>query len=534
MTNVIDIIVPVYRGLSETRTCLESVLQAPTRQRFELIVINDSSPEPALVSYLSELASSSRITLFHNSENLGFVQTVNRGMNVHADRDVVLLNSDTEVSNDWLDRIHVCATSHARVGTVTPFSNNATICSYPRFCENTPWPPDQTLGDWDDLFRTVNAKIVVDIPTAVGFCMYIRRACLYDVGVFDHQTFGRGYGEEGDFCMRATKRRWRHVLCADTFVRHVGRTSFGIAADELLRRSAETLRRLHPQYHKMVARHVAVDPARPLRLAVDLRRLQLSGRPKILFVTHDFGGGTEKHVRELMHFLSGRADVLTLRSRGLSRIDLEWPRPGEGFSLHFYLPVEYGKLLSTLRAIGVERAHFHHTLDLNPSAWHIPADLGIPYDYTVHDFLPICPRINLHRPPTGYCGEPDEAGCNECLRADLPHRQEDIRDWRSRYGAHLRRADRVLVPSRDAADRLRRHFPTARVLIAPHPDGEDDHGYPPPFPRSLDPGAPLTIAVLGGLDAKKGGGCPRRLCSRRQATRTLAGVPSRWLLLARG
>jgi GT2 family glycosyltransferase len=52
-------------------------------------------------------------------------------MRLHPERDVVLLNSDTVVANDWLDRLLACADLESRIGTVTPFSNNATICSFP-------------------------------------------------------------------------------------------------------------------------------------------------------------------------------------------------------------------------------------------------------------------------------------------------------------------------------------------------------------------------------------------------------------------
>ena len=92
--------------------------------RFDLIY-------PAIAQYLRELAAQRRITLLANEANAGFVQSVNRGMALHGDRDVVLLNSDTEVANDWLGRLHAAAHSAPGVATVTPFSNNATICSYP-------------------------------------------------------------------------------------------------------------------------------------------------------------------------------------------------------------------------------------------------------------------------------------------------------------------------------------------------------------------------------------------------------------------
>ena len=146
--SIVDLIVPVYRGLAETRRCLDSVLAFPQQTAHEIVVIDDCSPEPEFSAWLRELAETGAITLLENPVNTGFVNAVNRGMVLHPDRDVVLLNSDTEVNGDWLDRLRRCAYSDPQVGTVTPFSNNATICSYPRFAKNNLLPEDWPLKPW--------------------------------------------------------------------------------------------------------------------------------------------------------------------------------------------------------------------------------------------------------------------------------------------------------------------------------------------------------------------------------------------------
>jgi GT2 family glycosyltransferase len=269
-TPAIDVIVPVYRGLAQTRRCIESVLNAVQATPFELVLIDDASPEPELSRYLDTLAGRTGVTLLRNADNLGFIQTVNRGMRLHPERDVVLLNSDTEVANDWLDRLRKCVYSAQDIATATPFSNYATICSYPIFCADNEMPQDIGLAELDRVFGEVNAGKLVDLPTAVGFCMYIRRACLDQVGLFDAGRFGRGYGEENDFSRRAAKAGWRNVLCADTFVFHAGGVSFGAERATLGVAAAEALSRLHPEYAGIVQRFVAEDPPAEFRRAVDV------------------------------------------------------------------------------------------------------------------------------------------------------------------------------------------------------------------------------------------------------------------------
>jgi len=277
MTTPIDVVVPVHSGLAATRRCLESVLGARARTPFETVVVDDATPEAAIARYLDELAGAGRITLLRNERNLGFVGSVNRGMALHSDRDVVLLNSDAEVANDWVDRLRACAERDPHVGTVTPFSNNATICSYPFPGWMGGVPGTLGLAGLDQLFASVNADKSIDLPTGVGSCLYLRRACLAQVGLFDAERFGRGYGEENDFCLRAAAIGWHNVLAADVFVYHEGAVSFAGERETRAKAAQDALLDAHPDYLVRVRAFAEGDPASPLRAAIDAARLQRGG-----------------------------------------------------------------------------------------------------------------------------------------------------------------------------------------------------------------------------------------------------------------
>jgi len=271
---LIDVIIPVYKGLAQTRRCVESVLANRQLVPFATVIVDDASPEPQIGAYLDQLAREGRIELVRNETNEGFVRSANRGMRLHADRDVVLLNSDTEVANDWLDRLSASAYANERIATATPFSNNATICSYPYEGWAGAMPGTLSLGELDRMFAQTNARESVDIPTAVGFCMFVRRQCLDAIGLFDAERFGRGYGEENDFCMRAGKAGWRHVLAADVFVFHEGGVSFSDERFTLVRENARVLVEAHPEYNRVVHEFILADPARKFRDAVDAARMK--------------------------------------------------------------------------------------------------------------------------------------------------------------------------------------------------------------------------------------------------------------------
>jgi GT2 family glycosyltransferase len=298
-----DIVVPVYRGEAETRACLQSVFAAANRREVEVVVVDDASPEPAISAWLRALAAEGRITLITHAENRGFVASVNEAMALHPARDVVLLNSDTEVAAGWIDRIGAHLERDPAIGTVTPFSNNATICSYPRTLVANTLPPGESIASLDAAFAAANAGRNVDVPTGVGFCMAISRRCLDRVGLFDYERYGLGYGEEVDFCMRAARAGFRNVLAGDVFVRHQGEVSFGGSGADRRAQAQATVDALYPEFQQRLAVFIPADPPRMMRRRADLARL--------------------------------RHDPLAIRYRiddGGTAI-LDWPREGEDFIL---------------------------------------------------------------------------------------------------------------------------------------------------------------------------------------------------------
>ena len=267
------VIVPVYRNLDVTRNCLESLMASDLPEHAAIIIIDDNSPEEAVSAYCQELTERFSIQLVVNDENLGFVGTVNRGFILHTDADIILLNSDTVVSNDWVQRLQACAYREDNIGTVTPFSNNGTICSYPVFPISNSIPKQWNAEELDRAFQSGNSKLHCEIPTAVGFCMYIKRSCLNATGAFDEEAFGHGYGEECDFSLRASAKGWKHVIAADIFVYHEGAASFASESTDRKRLADTIMNKLHPNYHTLISEFIARDPLYVFRKNVDAIRL---------------------------------------------------------------------------------------------------------------------------------------------------------------------------------------------------------------------------------------------------------------------
>jgi glycosyltransferase involved in cell wall biosynthesis/GT2 family glycosyltransferase len=263
------IIIPVYNACDEVRACLESVVRNTELTRSRVIVINDGSTDPRVVPMLEEFRGKPGLQLHANERNLGYTKTVNIGLRKAGCDDVVLLNSDTVVTPQWLEGLRSTAYGAPDVGTVTAMSDNAGAFSFPVIGRANP-KPDRV--SYDDYAATIVQKAAacspVEVPTGSGFCMYIRHDLIAHIGEFDEKAFPRGYGEENDFCMRAGKVGWRNLITPSAFVFHARSASFGDEKAKLVRDGVEVVTGRYPDYARLTKEAFASPAIRALQQAV--------------------------------------------------------------------------------------------------------------------------------------------------------------------------------------------------------------------------------------------------------------------------
>lgn len=225
-SNDLAIVVPVYGAPTLVERCLDAVA-AHTTGRARLIVIDDASPDPEIAPLLARYATRANVTLLRNEINRGFTATANRGIAEAGRADVVLLNADTEVGPNWLTGLRHAVASAEDVATVTAVSDNAGAFSVPELERENTMPPGWTFDDTARALWHEAGHAYPALPTGNGFCMYIRRAVIDAVGALDEAAFPQGYGEENDFCQRASARGMRHLIAGNVYVRHARSASFG-------------------------------------------------------------------------------------------------------------------------------------------------------------------------------------------------------------------------------------------------------------------------------------------------------------------
>lgn len=257
------VIVPVFNAFEKLEACLGSVSRTVPSDS-QVLLIDDASTDsrvrPLLLAWVNE-QKSTRDLIVHE-ENRGFVGTANHGMQM-AETDVVLLNSDTEVTSGWLQSLKMCLDSDASIATATPWSNNGEIVSIPKFCESNPVPREPEIIA--STIKSCGSPSYPNMPTAVGFCMAISQLAIERIGLFDEVTFGLGYGEENDFCQRAEQAGMRNVLCDDAYVVHHGGASFGPLGLKPDENSMERLLARHPEYLSKVSEFIKTDPLKQRR-----------------------------------------------------------------------------------------------------------------------------------------------------------------------------------------------------------------------------------------------------------------------------
>lgn len=520
----VTIILPVYNAVDVLREALDRVARN-TDIPWRMVLIEDCSTDPDVRPMVQEWAKAQgdRVTLLLNDANLGFIATVNRGLaqaRTWSDAPIVLLNSDALVPEGWTSRLLAPIWADDGVATVTPLSNDAEIYSVP--VPGVRHDLDVGDGDGIDALMGRCGALGHDIsaPTGVGFCMALAPHFIAQIPDLD-VTFGRGYGEETDWCQKAMLLGGRHVAAGNLFVEHRGGASFGSAAKQkLLERNGAIIRKRYPDYDASVLRFMRDDPLITARLAAAFAwaAVRQTG-PVPVYIAHALGGGAEAHLQGQLNddLTQGCAAVIV-------RVGI-----GHHWQIEMHARLPNGERHATM-GLTNDDAALRALVDMLPrrriiyscgvgarDAFALPdiiVGIAMPddtVDVLVHDFFPISPSYTLLGSDGHYHGVP-VAGANAAADRAHSYRRPDgsvvdVAKWQDAWGRLVLRADHCTVFSHNSADLLTQVYPFAagKVRVIPHaPDLPD---LQVTQPRSDPP----VIGVLGNIGSHKGAGVIQQL-----------------------
>lgn len=548
----VTIVLPVYNAFELLDACIARVV-THTDLPWHLIVVEDGSTDarvrPWLRDRLARPDLAGQTTLIENAENLGFIGAVNAGLARALDRGhhVVLLNTDAFVPAGWARRLLAPILEQVQVATVTPMSNDAEIFTAPVLCTRHVLHPGMADAI-DAVARGLDPLAArADAPTGVGFCMAMNIAWLRRLPSLD-PAFGRGYGEEVDWCQRARALGGRHVAIGTLFVEHRGGTSFGSEAKrKLVADNNAIISRRYPAYDGQVQAWMGSDPLRTPRLALALAWAaawadrQAETEPDIaipVYLAHSLGGGAESWLQARIRAdlaQTGRPAVV-LRVGGPVRWQIEVTGPEgqtagttEDFDLVCALlapltrrHIVYSCGVGDFDPLTLPGALLHLAGRPAPEADLLPqgrdvapgAATGLPalppatLEVLFHDFYPVSPGYTLldtagvyHGPLAPGSAAHAQAATDRAHSARRPDgRGVGLMAWQAAWGAALAQADRITVFSRDSRAQVAAAYPDTAGQIAVQP-----HALPVTPPRIVPaPGAGCVIGVLGNIGFQKG------------------------------
>lgn len=272
----VDIIVCVHNALKEVKRCLESILTARSNGSHRLIIVDDGS-DTLTADYLREFALKHKsIAVLHRNEFAqGYTKAANIGLRLSTARMVILLNSDTVVTDSWAEKLMDAVFTTSGAGIAGPMSNAASHQSIPNHLgvegqtAVNMLPPGYSAEDMNRLCELWSlADVLPRTPLVHGFCFAITREVINKIGFLDEKNFPRGYGEENDYCFRAQDAGFGLVVATHTFVYHEKSKSY-TSSDrvELMRASSRALREKYSE-HRV---RTAVQSMQENPILVDLR-----------------------------------------------------------------------------------------------------------------------------------------------------------------------------------------------------------------------------------------------------------------------
>ncbi|MBD5640837.1 MAG: glycosyltransferase [Desulfovibrio sp.] len=267
----LTVIIPVYGDYVATLRCLGSVLGSLSANRLKprLLVVWDCGPDKRLLMKLRRLADRGKIELLENPHNLGFIGSVNAAL-AQTGGDVILLNADTLVHGDWIDRLALSA-SGPETATVTALGNEAELMSFPSFTDRGKISGPGEVKALDQAASRLDWKeALVELPVGVGFCMYVTARAINAIGGLDGRFLFRGYGEEVDYCLRASEAGLKNFGAFNVFVGHLGEKSFGIGKKALAAQNNDAIFGKFPGYRRDY--EVFLAGSRPRRLREKISR----------------------------------------------------------------------------------------------------------------------------------------------------------------------------------------------------------------------------------------------------------------------
>jgi GT2 family glycosyltransferase len=228
----LSIIVVSWNTAGLLEACLDSIRRNAAGLGCEVIVVDNGSSDGSVGMVMQRFPEA---ILIANPTNVGYARANNQGLSRASGRCVLLLNSDTEVTEGALGTLLAYMEGHPRVGAVGPrlVRPDGTV---QQACDLFPLRPWEMAWErivdrlWPQNTVTRQARMArwdlrqpLAVDWLVGAALLVRRDVIETVGGLDERFWM--YAEDLDWCYRMRKAGWEVHYLPHATVYHRQRAS---------------------------------------------------------------------------------------------------------------------------------------------------------------------------------------------------------------------------------------------------------------------------------------------------------------------
>ncbi len=225
-TQEIDVIIPVHNAWRSVDRCIASVRSSSGPRLGRIILVNDDSDADTRAKLGALASGDGQVVLIDTPQQIGFSRALAIGVAESNTAAFVALNSDTIVTQGWLDKLENALRSSKTVAMVGPLSNNAGWQNYNQVLgaaggfHSAQTPSARCRDDLSTEVGKRGGRVLVPMHLLHGFCILVDRKAYDACSGVDQVAFPQGYGEFQDLSIRMRAAGYALLATADCIVFH--------------------------------------------------------------------------------------------------------------------------------------------------------------------------------------------------------------------------------------------------------------------------------------------------------------------------
>ncbi|BBK78211.1 glycosyltransferase [Clostridium butyricum] len=459
----VNIIISVDSHIKNLDMCMESIIRYTDLEKHSVSIFHDKNCN--LSGKYDEY-----IDKTYNNEKCYFTKIL-IDLIEKNDEDIILLNSNVRVTEEWLEKLYECAYSDETIGAVEPLSNNWSFFNESKFSE-------YNIDEFSKQISRLSMKEYPRINCVDKFCLYIKKDILKRLNLLKDEKIQEECDLLETFCIQSKQLGYHQVLCDSLFVYYVNEDINLINNNKNI---------IDNEYiKKYIKNNIKVASVLSNKKKNILYLLQSDFHEE---ATNNIGG-TQLHVKDLVMELKNKYNIYVVARDGeYLRFTIYSEEKCISYKLNIGKVPKFnvfrdkiqGELYrSILEIFSVDIVHIHHTLDLSLDLYYEASQLNIPIIATLHDYFYVCPCIKLVNYENKLCiGSETKEMCSKCLekKFGIDRNIDFIRNWRKENIEALKLCDKLITPSNSAKEIFSSYFPelTNKIQVIEH--GSDKYIY---------------------------------------------------------